>query len=70
MFSTTELIELSNYFNIHVALILKLVPGVPAVQNIGYQSVLLGPLWMRDQFPENPQYISVTTNLKFTSFLN
>jgi hypothetical protein len=66
VFSTTELIELSNYLNIHVALILKLVPAVPAVQKIGYQSVLLGTLWMRDQFPGNPEYISVTTNLKFT----
>lgn len=66
MFATTELIELSNYINIHVALILKLVPAVPVVQNIGYQSVFLGYQGIRDQFPENPQYISVTTTSKFT----
>jgi hypothetical protein len=64
VFSNTKLTELSNYLNMHVALILKLVPAVPAIQNTGYKSVLLGSQGIRDQFPENPQYISVTTTFE------
>jgi len=66
VFSTTELIELSNYLNINVALILKLVPAEPVLQNPGYQSLLCGSQGIRDQFPENPKYISVVTSLNFT----